>query len=229
MKKTFGRKLAFLFVATLLAAGTFTSCADNEEETANTPADSLAKPTGTDPFTTGWYKANITDSEGHNYDMYYIFDTAERTVDVQEKKEPFDKMKYTYTANTVTMALYKVTVPDIDAWVSFQLSDDDSKYPTEWKFVDKSEFISFVEEVSKKLIPLIEQQLQDTTLSDKTRREYLEETLDYWKNEAKNDAIEESKEFDEPAVTYAYTKTGNVITLTNNTATEKIVLTLIND
>lgn len=225
MKKTFGRKLAFLFVATLLAAGTFTSCADNEEETANTPADSLAKPTGTDPFTTGWYKANIT-GEGHNYDMYYIFDTAERTVDVQEKREePSNKMKYTYTANTVTMALYKVAVPsDIDAWVSSWLSDDIYYGSKERKFVDKSELINFVEEVSKKIIPLIEQQLQDTTLSDRTRRE-LEEDLDYWKN----DAIEESKEFDEPAVTYAYTKTGNVITLTNNTATEKIVLTLIND
>ena len=54
MKKICGKKLAFLLAACVLAAGTFVSCGEDEPEDP-TAADSLAKPVGDDPFTTGNY------------------------------------------------------------------------------------------------------------------------------------------------------------------------------
>ncbi|MDE6705284.1 MAG: hypothetical protein K2J81_05195 [Treponemataceae bacterium] len=221
MKKICGKKLAFLLAACVLAAGTFVSCGEKETEDP-TAADSLAKPTGNDPFTTGLYKAEVTYKSGGSDDMYYDIDTNNRTMNIGEHKgELFTQQKYTYDGNSVTMVIYKQKMPsDIDAYISSVIDDSKGEYDGNWKYAGKSEYVSAVEKMAKAMIPFTEKQLQDSTLSDKERKE-LEHDLNYWKNEAVKEAIEE---FDKPEVTYAYTKDGNVITLTNTTADAKILV-----
>ncbi len=222
MKKTYGKTLASLLAACVLAAGTFVSCGEDETEVP-TAAASLAKPVGDDPFTAGLYKAEITYKDDYSDNMYYNIDTNNRTMNIGEHKEElFTQQKYTYNDNSVTMVIYKQLMPsDMDAYISSVIDDTKEEYDGSWKFVGKSEYVSAIEKLAKAEIPFIEQQLKDSTLSAKDRKE-LEEELDYW-----NDAVREASEsFDEPALTYAYAKTGNVITLTNADANPKrLVLT----
>ena len=223
MKKICGKKLAFLFAACVLVAGTFVSCGEKETEEP-TAADTLAKPTGDDPFTTGLYKTEVTYKSGGSDDMYYDIDTNNRTMNIGEHKdELFTQQKYTYDGNSVTMVIYKQKMPsDIDAYISSVIDDSKEEYDGNWKYVGKSEYVSAVEKMAKAMIPFTEKQLQDSTLSDKERKE-LEHDLNYWKNEAVKEAIDS---FDEPALTYAYTEKGNVITLINDAAEDKkLVLT----
>ena len=221
MKKICGKKLAFLLAACVLVAGTFVSCGDEETEEP-TAADSLAKPTGTDPFTTGLYKAEVTYKSGDSDDMYYDIDTNNRTMNIGEfKDELFTQQKYTYDGNSVTMVIYKQMMPsNMDSYISSRLGDTTEEYDGGWKYVGKSEYVSATEKLAKAMVSFIEQHLKDASGDD---REELEEDLDYWKNKAVKRA---SDSFDEPAITYAYTKTGTVITLTNADANPKnLVLT----
>ena len=143
MKKICGKKLAFLLAACVLAAGTFVSCGEKEMEEP-TAADSLAKPTGNDPFTKAKYEAVITttyidkDGETGEYDdTYYCdVDTKERIItfyeyDHGEKTlEDAYQQKYTYDTNskTVTMAYYALAIPtDVDKYFS-----SDSDYTGKW-------------------------------------------------------------------------------------------------
>lgn len=228
MKKTFGKTLAFLLAASVLAAGTFVSCGEKETDEP-TAADSLAKPVGNDPFTTGMYEAVITYEtyEGdYSYDMYYDIDTNNRTMNTGEhKNELFGQLKYTYDNNNVTMVIYKQMMPsDMDAYISSRLDDTAGEYTGNWKYVGKTEYVSAMEKLAKAMVSFIEQHLKD--LSDEDRKD-LEHALDYWKNDAVKEA---SESFEKPAVTYAYTKNGNVITLTNDAAEDKkLVLTPVSN
>ena len=224
MKKICGKKLAFLLAACVLAAGTFVSCGEDEPEDP-TAADSLAKPVGDDPFTTGNYTALITATEKdeeYTYTRCYTIDTEERTVSIfydEDEEVPSQQKKYTYNDKTITLALYKAYMPsDMDAYIAHLI--EDKEYTGDWKLAGKSEYVSAIEKLAKAMIPFTEKQLQDSTLSAEDREE-LEDELSYWKNEAVKKAIEE---FDEPPLTYAYTKSGNVITLTNTTADAKILV-----
>ena len=223
MKKICGKKLAFLLAACVLAAGTLVSCGEKETEEP-TAADSLAKPTGNDPFTTGMYKAKVSYNSNGTYSddpVYYEIDINNRTMNIGEyKNELFIQRKYTYDDSTVTMVIYKQMIPsDMNAYIASVIDDTKGEYDGSWKYVGKSEYVSAMEKVAKAMIPFIEQQLKDA--ADDDDRKDLEYELNYWKNNAVKNATEE---FDEPAVTYAYTKNGNVITLTNATAEAKILV-----
>ena len=226
MKKICGKKLAFLLAACVLAAGTFVSCGEKETEEP-TAADSLAKPTGDDPFTTGNYTARITardKDENYAYTNYYVIDTKERTVsifyDEKEKEEvPSQQKKYTYDNKTITLALYKAYMPsDMDAYIAHLI--DDKEYTGDWKIGGKSEYVSAVERMVKEESSVIEKRLKDTTISTDERKD-LQKLLDY----LNSDVAEAIKLFDE-SLTYDYSKDGNVITLTNaNADPKKLVLT----
>ncbi|MBD5427119.1 MAG: hypothetical protein HDR38_06185 [Treponema sp.] len=225
MKKICGKKLAFLLAACVLAAGTFVSCGEDEPEDP-TAADSLAKPVGDDPFTTGNYTALITATEKdeeYTYTRCYTIDTEERTVSIfydEDEEVPSQQKKYTYNDKTITLALYKAYMPsDMDAYIAHLI--EDKEYTGDWKLAGKSEYISAMERVVKEESSVIEKRLKDTTIST-DEREYLQERLDYLKNSAVAGVIEMFNE----SVVYEYSKTGNVITLTNDAAEDKkLVLT----
>lgn len=229
MKKICGKKLAFLLVACVLATGTFVSCGDEETEEP-TAADTLTKPTGTDPFISGNYTVKITatDKDGeYTYTRYYTIDTKERTVSIfydEDKEEvPSQQKKYTYDNKTITFALYKAYMPsDMDAYIAHLIEDKD--YTGDWKLAGKSEYVSAVERMVKEESSAIEKRLKDTTISTDERKK-LQKRLDYL-NSAVAEAIEQFNE----SLTYDYSKTSNVITLTNDAAEDKkLVLTPVSN
>ena len=239
MKKICGKKLAFLLAACVLAAGTFVSCGEKETEEP-TAADSLAKPTGNDPFTKAEYRAVITstyidkDGESKEYDgtYYCVFDTKERIITVYEDEEKtldnntYQK-KYTYDTNskTVTLAYYALAIPtDIDAYVSWEIADTE-EYTGKWKFGSKNDFIDgYLQKSYDTHVAKLEKRIADKKATGDDYKG-LQKQLDDMPNQWKKAVAKLDKQFDE-AITYDYSKDGNVITLTNaNADPKKLVLT----
>ena len=233
MKKICGKKLAFLLAACVLAAGTFVSCGDEETEEP-TAADSLAKPTGTDPFTTENYTAKVTftdtDKDDEYIDTYlYVIDTKERVITAYEDEEKtlngdVYQQKYTYDTNnkTVTLAYYALAIPtDIDAYVSWEIADTE-EYTGKWRFGNKSDYINgYLQKSYDAYVAKLKKSIAAATTDEK--REALQKELDDMPNQWDKVVARLDKQFDE-AITYAYTKTGTVITLTNTTADAKILV-----
>ncbi len=234
MKKTYGKTLASLLAACVLAAGTFVSCGEDETEEP-TAAASLAKPVGDDPFIAELYKAEITstdtDKDGEIFedtDTYYCaLDTDKRIITVYEDKEKnLDddsyQQKYTYdiSSKTVTLAYYALAIPtDADNYLS-----DELEYTGGWKLVSKSDYINdYLKKSYDTYVAKLKERL-DTAITEEKRKN-LQKELDDMPNKWNKVVANLDKQFDE-AVTYTYAKTGNVITLTNADANPKsLVLT----
>lgn len=239
MKKICGKKLAFLLVACVLAAGTFVSCGDEETEEP-TAADTLTKPTGTDPFTTGLYKAEVTpkdsdkddDGKDPTYTYYYAIDTKGRVITAYENEgKTLDadtyQQKYTYdtSSKTITLAYYALSIPtDIDAYVSWMIADTEEEYTGKWKFGSKSDYINgYFKRTYDAYVAQLKERLAAAATEEK--RKALQKELDDMQNQWNEVITNLNKLFDE-TVTYAYTKNGTVITLTNDAAEDKkLVLT----
>ena len=239
MKKICGKKLAFLLAACVLVAGTFVSCGEDEPEEP-TAAESLAKPTGNDPFTTGLYKAEVTprdadkDDDGRDptYTCYYAIDTKERVITAygdEEKTldEDASQQEYTYDSNskTVTLAYYALAIPtDIDAYVSWMIADTEEEYTGKWKLGSKSDYINgYLKKTYDAYVAKLKERLAAATTEEKRKR--LQKELDDMPKQWNEVNTNLNKMFDE-ALTYDYSKDGNVITLTNaNANPKKLVLT----
>lgn len=232
MKKICGKKLAFLLAACVLAAGTFVSCGDEETEEP-TAADTLTKPTGTDPFTSGLYKAEVTSTDTekddeYTYTYYYAIETEKRVITVYEnEKKDLDEdvyqQKYTYDTNskTVTLAYYTLAIPtDVDTYFS-----SDSHYTGDWKFVSKSDYINgYLKKSYDTYVAKLQKRIADKKATGDDYKE-LQKELDDMPNQWNRKVAKLDKQFDE-SVTYDYAKTGTVITLTNTAANpKKLVLT----
>lgn len=193
MKKMFGKRLAFLLAATLLAAGIFISRSENEDgdDEITGAAATLPEPSGTDPFKNGYYKPKSewwpvafgSSFLFMNERDFVKFDTTARTMELlDDDKEICDEsalFKYTYneTNKTVTMAASKAAIPaDISKFIESCINDTD--YEKGYKLASLSEFLKFI----------------DTFYANKDWRNWLleehpehtQEDLDEMKDEAKD-------------------------------------------
>ncbi len=237
MKKMFGKKLAFLLAACVLAAGIFVAC-KNEEEAENSAASSLAAPVGADPFKTGTYKVVFTcidPAKGKLYTDTYIrkFDTKQRiTTQYLDETETLDwaiQMAYTYnnTEKTVTMAYYRFAIPaDIDAYIFADTKD--THYTGEWKFVTLDDYITFWKEVCNAQIAEKQKKINDKSTSEEERKRLQAEIKDIEEKDIEH--IEKEKTALLKTLVWSYATDNGTITLTLNDARDgdKEVLTFIN-
>ncbi len=237
MKKMFGKKLAFLLAACVLAAGIFVAC-KNEEEAENSAASSLAAPVGADPFKTGTYKVVFTcidPEKGKLYTDTYIrkFDTKQRiTTQYLDETETLDwaiQMAYTYnnTEKTVTMAYYRFAIPaDIDAYIFADTKD--THYAGEWKFVTLDDYIAFEKEVCNAQIAEKQKKINDKSTSEEERKRLQAEIKDIEEKDIEH--IEKEKTALLKTLVWSYATDNGTITLTLNDARDgdKEVLTFIN-
>ena len=207
MRKMFKTRLALLLAATLLAAGTFTSCSDGGESSSDQSAvETLPEVSGIDPFKNGYYSLKdrgrwglfgsiVEDEEDEDpyYDkLFYVsddwfikLDTSARTMELlDEDKAIHDgsvQFKYTYneTKQTVTLALSKVAAPkDISKYIDYIIKDDD--YDEGYKLVSLSEYKKYLDTVCSN------KDYRNWWMSDGSTLEELTEVLKQHKSEYEN-------------------------------------------